>query len=191
MSGNSLNAMLFLISTVFDFYTVVLIMRLVLAWVGADYHHPITQFVVKLTNPIIKPLKRFIPDLRGFEIATILVIILVEACKYFVITMLSFGLPNVLGLFILALGDAIRLILQTLTLALILQVIMSWVQPNSPVYDVLHKFTSPIIRPLQRVIPPVAGIDIAPLPAIIILQLLVIILVNPMKGLGLGVAIGA
>lgn len=191
MSGNSLNAILFLISTVFDFYTVVLIMRLVLAWVGADYHHPITQFVVKLTNPVIKPLKRFIPDLRGVEIATVIIIVLVEACKYFVITMLSFGLPNVLGLFILALGDAIRLILQTLTLALILQVILSWIQPNSPVYDVLHKFTSPIIRPLQRVIPPVAGIDIAPLPAIIILQLLVIILVNPMKGLGLGVAIGA
>lgn len=191
MSGNSLNAMLFLISTVFDFYTVVLIMRLVLAWVHADYHHPITQFVVKLTNPIIKPLKRVLPDIKGFEIATFIVILLVEACKYFVITILSFGLPNVIGLFILALGDAIRLVLQTLTLALILQVIMSWVQPNSPVYDVLHKFTSPIIRPLQRVIPPVAGIDIAPLPAIIILQLLVIILVNPMKGLGLGVAIGA
>ncbi|VVC74754.1 hypothetical protein AQUSIP_00260 [Aquicella siphonis] len=190
MSGTSLNAMLFLISCVFDFYIIVLFMRLVLAWVNADYNHPITQFVVKLTSFVVKPVKKFLPDFRGFETSTLILIILIEALKYFVITILSFGMPNILGLFILAVGDSLRLMLETLSLALVFQVILSWMQPGSPIYQVLFKFTSPVVRPFQKLIPPIAGIDVSPIPAIILLQLLIIIIVNPMKGTGLGIAIG-
>lgn len=191
MSGTSLNAILFLISSLFDFYIVVLFMRLVLAWVGADYYHPMTQFVVKLTSFLVKPLKKVLPDIRGLETSTLVLIILVEIIKYFLITLFSFGMPNLLGLVILAIGDALRLMIETLSLALVLQVILSWVQPGSPLYLVLAKFTSPLMRPIQKVIPPVAGIDISPVPAIIILQLLIIILVDPIKAAGLGVAIGS
>lgn len=191
MSGTSLNAILFLISSLFDFYIVVLFMRLVLAWVGADYYHPMTQFVVKLTGFLVKPLKKVLPDIRGLETSTLVLIILVEIIKYFLITLFSFGMPNLLGLVILAIGDALRLMIETLSLALVLQVILSWVQPGSPLYLVLAKFTSPMMRPIQKVIPPVAGIDISPVPAIIILQLLIIILVDPIKAAGLGVAIGS
>lgn len=191
MSGTSLNAALFLISTLFDFYIIILIMRLVLAWVGADYNHPITQFVVRFTSFIVKPVKKFLPDMRGVELSTLVLIILIEALKYFVLTIMSFGLPNIIGLLILAIGDSLRLMLETLSLALILQVIISWVHPGSPIYYVLYKFTSPIVRPIQRFVPPIAGVDISPLPAIIILQLLIIILIIPMKSLGLGIAIGS
>ncbi|MBX3708465.1 MAG: YggT family protein [Gammaproteobacteria bacterium] len=190
MSGTSLNAILFLISTLFDFYIIILIMRLILAWVKSDYYHPVTQFVVRFTSFIVKPLKKFLPDVRGFELSTLVLIILIEALKYFIITILSFGLPNIIGLFILAIGDSLRLMFETLSLALILQVIISWVHPGSPIYQLLYKLTSPIVRPIQRFVPPIAGVDISPLPAIILLQLLIIVLVNPMKGLGLGMAIG-
>jgi len=190
MSGTSLNAILFLISTLFNLYILVLIIRLILAWAKADYSHPITQLVVRLTSFIIKPMKKFLPDIGGIELSTLVLIILVEVIKYFVITLLSFGLPNVIGLLILAIGDSIKLILEILFYAILLQAILSWVQPGSPINHVLNKLTSPIMRPLQRVIPPVAGIDISPIPALIILQLLIIIVVNPLLGLGLGVAVG-
>src|SRR5262245_37411131 len=117
MSGTSLNAILFLISTLFDLYTFVLIIRLIFAWLGAEYNHPVTQFVVRFTSFIVKPLKKFLPDIRGVETSTIVLIIIVEALKYFVITVLSFGLPNFAGLLILAIGDSIRLILEMLSLA--------------------------------------------------------------------------
>lgn len=191
MSGTSLNAILFLISCIFDFYILILIMRLVLAWVGADYHNPVTQFVVKMTSFFIKPMKKILPDIRGIETSTLVAIILVEVCKFFFITVLSFGLPNIFGLFILAIGDFLQLLIWALSIALILQVILSWVQPGSHVHQTLDKFTSPLMRPFQRVLPPVAGIDISPIPALIILQLLIIVLVNPMKGVGLGMAIGS
>jgi YggT family protein len=166
-------------------------MRLILAWVGADYHNPITQFVVKMTSFFIKPMKKFLPDIRGIETSTLVAIILVEVIKFFLITVLSFGLPNIFGLIILGIGDFIQLLIWALSIALILQVILSWVQPGSHVHQTLDKFTSPLMRPFQRVLPPVAGIDISPIPALIILQLLIIVLVNPMKGVGLGMAIGS
>lgn len=191
MTGTSLNAILFLISLLFDFYISILIIRVILAWVGADYHQPLTHFVVNATNFFIKPLKKILPDFRGLEFATLAAILIVEIIKYFFITALSFGMPNIIGLIILALGDSLRLIIQILSLGLILQVILSWIQPNSPLYYTLAKFTSPMMRPIQRVIPPVSGIDLTPFFALIILQLLVIILVNPLKGIGLGIAIGA
>jgi YggT family protein len=190
MTGSSLNAALFLVGLLFDFYVVVLIIRLVLAFVHADLYHPITQFAFKLTNPLVNPLKRFLPDLRGFETSTLVVILIVEALRFFFIIMASFGVPNFIGLFIIAFGDALRLTLQTLTLAIILQALISWINPNSPVYQVLYKFTSPVTRPFQRILPPIAGIDISPILTIIILQLLVIVMVNPIKGLGWGMAIG-
>jgi len=190
MAGNGLDAILFLISCVFDFYIMVLFVRLILAWGNADYHHPLTQFVVKLTNFIIKPMKKYIPDFRGIETATIILILLVVLLKYLVLTLLTYGMPNLGGLLILTIGDTLRLLLETLSIALILLAILSWMQPQSPVYLILNKLTAPITRPLQRLIPLIAGVDITPLVAIVILQLLVILIANPIIAKGLAIAIG-
>jgi YggT family protein len=191
MSGTSLNAVLFLFSCIFDFYILILFVRFLLATVNADYHHPLTQFVVKLTSFIIVPMKKIIPDFRGYESATIVLILLVVLLKWLMLILLSYGIPNLLGLIILAIGDSIKLLLETLSLALIFQAILSWIQPGSPVYQVLSKATSPITRPMQRVIPLVSGIDITPLIAIVVLQLLVIIFASPLIAYGLAVSIGS
>ncbi len=191
MSGSSLNAVLFLIGLLFNFYIVILIVRLILAWVGAEYTHPVTQFVVRTTSAIVVPMKKFLPDIRGFETATLVLIFVVEMIKFFIITSLSFGLPNIIGLIILSLADTLRLILEILSLALVLQMILSVVQPSSSIYQILNKFTAPVIKPLQKFIPPVAGVDISPIPAIIIMQLIIILALDPMKARGLAMAIGA
>ena len=99
-------------------------------------------------------------------------------------------MPNILGLFILSLGDAIKLLLDTFFYAILLHAILSWVQPGLPINNLLYKFTSPIMNPLRRYIPLVGGIDITPIPALIILQLLIILLVNPLMTLGLRIALG-
>lgn len=190
MAGTGLNAILFLISCIFDFYIMVLFVRLVLSFAHADYYHPLTQFVVKLSSPVIKPLKKFIPDFRKLETATLVMIILVIMLKYLILSLMSYGFPNIFGLFVLAIGDGIRLLLITLSIALILQAILSWVQPGSPAYLVLNKFTSLITNPLHKFIPPIAGIDITPLIAIVILQLLVIIIADPLIAYGVAMSNG-
>lgn len=192
MSGTSLNVILFLISTIFDLYLFILIMRFFLALAGADYSHPITQFVVKFTSFLVKPMRKLIPDFRGAEIATLVLILLLEIIKFFIIIVLSFGLPNLLGLILLALGDTIKLGLEVLSFVFLLQLIMYWLQPTSPINHVLNQFTSFFMRPIQRMFAPsgTSYMWIAWVLAFIILQLLIIIFVNPMLAQGLKIAVG-
>jgi YggT family protein len=188
MSDTLRAATLFLITTVFNLYLFVLMVRLILAWVNADYFHPATQFVLKCTNFLVKPLKTYIPNYRRLETATLVCILVIAAIKFFFISLLSFGLPNVVGLLILSVTDALKLLLETFFYAIFLQAILSWLQPGSPIARVLDQFNAPIMHPLQRLIPPVGGFDISPIPALIILQLLILVLVKEFIYLGWRVA---
>ena len=162
--------------------------RLVLVYVGANYFDPITQFVVRCTDFIVKPLRRYVRNFRGIEISTLIIIFALEIIKFLFIALLSFGIPNILGLFILGIGDALKLLIQTFFYAILLQAILSWVQPGSPVNRILMQYTSPIMRPIHRLVPPIGGLDISPIPAMILLQLMIIVIVNPIMAMGMGVA---
>ncbi len=177
MPGSISDAGLFLITTLFDLYLFVLCGRLLLAWVRADYFNPITRFVIRLTDPIITRLRRIIPNRRNLEISTLVFILFLEIIKLLLISMLLDTMPNVGALLFLSFIGTIKLILSTFFYAILFHAILSWVQPGySPVGQLLSQLSSPILRPLQRVIPPVAGFDLTPLFALIILQLIMILL---------------
>ncbi len=178
------NAFLFLIQTLFDLYLFVLVLRALLAFAGANYFDPITQFIIRCTAFIVNPLRRILPNYRRIEISTLVIILSLELIKYTLIGVLSFKAVSMSGLLILSFADTLKLILQTLFYAIILQAILSWVQPNSPVNLLLYKINAPIMRPIQRVIPPIGGMDITPIPAMILLQLLMIMIVNPLMATG-------
>ena len=189
---NSLqDALIFLIRTLFDLYLFVLVIRLILAYVKASYFDPLTQFIAKLTDFIIKPTRRLIPNFGGIEWATLAWLFCLELIKYFIIQMLSFGYTPIGGLVLLVIGDIIGLIIQTFFYAILIQVVMSWVQPHSPITRTLQQFTSPIMRPFQRIIPLIGGIDISPIAALICLQLLNILIVNPIMTMGMGTIVGS
>lgn len=188
MSDTMRAAALFLVNTLFDLYLFVLVIRLILVWVRSDYFNPVTQFIVKLTDFIIRPLRRIIPNIKSLETATVVVIFILEVVKYFFITWMSIGSPSWAGLPILASADLLYLIIQTFTYAIILQAVLSFVQPMSPLMYTLSRFTSPLMQPLERVIPLVGGINITPIPALLILQLLNIVLVSPLMAMGQSVA---
>lgn len=190
MSETLRSALVSLIQYTFDVYLFVLAIRLILAWVGAEYTHRFTQVIVKLTSFLVKPMRKIIPDFRKLETATVVLILIIECIKFSMIAGLSFGFPNPVGLIIIAFGDGIQLILQTFTYAILFQAIMSWIQPGTSFNSLLYQFTSPIMRPLSRIIPLVGGIDITPIPAILLLQLLSIVLAKPLVAVGLGVAFG-
>lgn len=178
------DALLFLIQTIFDLYLFVLILRALLAFAGVHYFDPVTQLIIRCTDFIVKPLRRIIPNYRRIEISTLVIILSLELIKYCLIGFLNYHAVSVSGLLILSLADAFKLTLQTFLYAIILQVILSWVQPNSPVNMLLYKINAPIMRPIQRVIPLIGGIDISPIPAMMLLQLLMIMIVNPLMSAG-------
>ena len=183
-------ALLFLVNTLFDLYLLLLVIRLLLAFAGANYFNPIIQFIIKFTQPLVGPLRRMIPNRYGIEFSTLLIILVIEMVKFFLVGLLSIGMANILGLIVLAVADTLKLILNTYFFAILIQAILSWIQPYSPANQILAAMTTPIIRPLQRVIPPIGGFDITPIPALIILQLLIILVAGPLFALGTGIAFG-
>ena len=176
--GSFSNAGLFLINTVVNLYLFILSVRLILAWSRANYFNPITRFIITVTQPVINPLRRVIPNIKNLETATLVFMVVVEVLKFLLLSFLFFSIP-IVTLIILSLLDTIKVILSTFFYAILVQAILSWVQVSytaSPVVEVLERLTSPILRPLRRIIPPIGGIDITPIPALIGLQLLMMLL---------------
>jgi YggT family protein len=184
------SALSFLVNTVFDIYLFILTLRLVLVFVGSNYFEPLTQFVIKLTQFIVNPVRRVLPNKGRFEIATIVIIFALEAVKFLLISLMDFGFPNVLGLMLLSVADLLQFLTQIFFYAIILQAVLSWLQPNSPMNRLLYQITAPIMQPLRRYIPNIGGFDITPIPALILLQLLLILIVMPLMSMGWGIALG-
>ena len=172
-----MNAMLFLINTLIDLYLYVLAARLLLAYSHADWFHPFTQLIIRLTQPLILPIKRFMANFRGIETATLFWIVLIVFLKLLLIFSLVDSFPAIYFLLILTLSGTVKIILQTLFYAILIHAIMSWVSPyGSPAASLFEKMTAPLMRPLRRIIPPIAGIDITPIPALILLQFFILLL---------------
>jgi YggT family protein len=180
----------FLVNTVFDIYLFILSLRLVLVFVGSNYFDPMTQFVIKLTQFIVNPVRRVIPNIGRFESASIVIILVLSIIKFFLLSIIGVGMPNIFGLILLSFADLLKFIIQIFFYAILLQVILTWIQPYSPINRVLNLITSPIMQPLRRYIPPVGGFDITPIPALIILQLCLILIVNPLMEFGWGIVKG-
>jgi len=192
MQSSLNNAGLFLINTLFDLYLLILMVRIILAWAHADYYNPFTQIIIKLTKPVIDPLRKIIPNYAGIEFATLATIFIIEIIKFSLIGIITIGMPkHILGLVVLAGADIIKLLLNTFFYAILLQAILSWIQPGySPTARILAQLTSPIMRPIQRIMPPISGFDLSPIPAMIILQLLIILLIGPLQAMGTQIAFG-
>jgi len=176
MYNNATNAGLFLINSLFELYILVLVIRLLLAYASANYFNPITQVIIKLTAPLVNPLRRVLPNFFRIELSTLLLIFLFEIIKIALISLLSVGELNVFFIVMLATTATIKFILQILFYAILLQAILSWFPTGySPASQVLDQITSPVLRPMRRIIPPIQGIDISPIPALILLQVLIIL----------------
>lgn len=185
------NALVFLINTLADLYVFVLIARIILVWVHADYYNPMTKLIAKLTDWSVLRLKRFIPNLKDLETASLVLIFLIEIIKFFLIGIIAYHLPNIFGLLLLALSETLKLTINVFFYAILIQVILSWFPyTQTEIYNLLAIITAPIMRPIRRYVHPVHGFDISPIPALIGLQLIVILFVDPLYSAGMYLAFG-
>lgn len=189
MSDPVMQSFIFLISTIFDLFLLILSIRLLLVWGRVNYFNPLVQFITKFTDFIVKPIRRIVPNIGRLETASLLLIVVLCAIKYSFILIISAGYFNPLGLIILTSGNVLKLIIDIFFYAILLQAILSWIQPYSPISYTLNQLTAPMLQPIQRVMPPISGIDISPLFALILLQFLSILLVNSLFQFGYRVAI--
>jgi len=162
-----MNPFVFLIDILFQLYATVLLIRLLLQWVRADFYNPISQFIVKITNPPVIPLRKIIPGFGGVDVATLLLVFLVLAIK----AMLVYQTIEPLAILIIATGETLILIISIFLYSIIIQAIMSWVNPDprNPAVSLLNSLTFPILKHFRNLMPPISGMDISPIFAIIIL----------------------
>jgi YggT family protein len=176
-----LNAGLFLVQTVTHLYLLTILFRFVLQQVRADFYNPLSQFIVRVTNPLVIPARRVIPSIGNIDTATLVVLLLVQC----LVTWLLLEIVNVsVSLDAYLLFVALRLVHLTLwlyTISLLLYVILSWVAQAaySPIAMLLGQVVGPILRPVRRILPSISGVDLSPLVVLLLLQALRIALALP------------
>lgn len=172
--ANASNALYFLVSTLFEVYLWIVLLRILLQLVRADFYNPISQLVWQVTQPLVGPAQKVIPKVGKFDTAAGL-LALGLAVVYIHVIAGILGI-RVGGLAALGYG-ALKLVSLTLSLytfALFVQAILSWVGPgvNNPAGSILWSVNEPLLRPVRRVIPPMSGLDLSPLVVILVLQAL-------------------
>jgi len=188
------NAGLFLIKSLFDLYIFIVMLRIVLQWVHADFNNPIFGLVIRLTNAPLKPIRRIIPTLHGVDIAAVVLLLFLEVFKLAVLVWLQVNaVPTLGGLVVLAFAELLNQLINIFFFAILASAILSWLSPlaHGPLIEVLYRVCEPLLRPVRRILPPIAGFDLSPIPVLIILKLLTVLIVDPLSQIGINLALGS
>ncbi|EET6909425.1 osmotic shock tolerance protein YggT [Escherichia coli] len=165
-----MNTLTFLVSTVIELYTMVLLLRIWMQWAHCDFYNPFSQFVVKVTQPIIGPLRRVIPAMGPIDSASLLVAYILSFIKAIVLFKVVTFLPIIWIAGLLILLKTIGLLIFWV---LLVMAIMSWVsQGRSPIEYVLIQLADPLLRPIRRLLPAMGGIDFSPMILVLLLYVI-------------------
>jgi len=175
------NSLLFLIKTISDLYLLTYLLRFILQWVRADYYNPFAQFVLKVTNPLVVPARRLLPSAGGVDLPTLVVLVALEALSTWLLIVLANDSVTIARFALYVVLRIVSLTLWFYLVATLIYVILSWVgqRQYSPVGAVLGELVEPLLRPARRLLPPIAGLDLAPLLVLILIQAIVIALPLP------------
>ena len=179
---------LFLIGTIFSIYISLVMIRFLLAIVRADFYNPISQTIVRFTNPPLVLLRRIIPSVGRIDSSAIVLMLILQLLELWLRTFIIGHAVPVTALFVLAIFELIKLTIWVYIIALILQAIMSWINPGmyqmqNPMVSILHQLTSPIMKPIRNILPRTGMIDFSPMLAIIGLYVLLIIVNGILRSL--------
>ncbi len=171
MGSGATSALVFIIHSVAQLYLLVLLLRLLMPWMGASFNNPIAQAILKLTSPLVVPVRRLLPPIGKVDTATVVIAFGLQYLTILVIVLIL-GYPPRIGP--IALTAAVSLVALTLRLfafAILIRVVLSWVSPGAynPAVAILHALTEPVLRPFRRLIPSLGGLDLSPVFAIILL----------------------
>lgn len=172
-------ALIFIIRTLVDLYVITFVLRMIMQWIRADYRNPLTQFIVRVTNPLVIPLRRVVPAIGNLDTASLILVIVIELIVTVVlINMTCVGEPYFVQVVSLTLLRVIHLALRIYLFVILIYVILSWVNPGTfnPVSNLLAAIAEPVLRPLRRLIPAIGGLDLSPLFALIGIQALTMLL---------------
>ena len=175
------NALIFLVNTVFGLFVVALLLRFYLQWARAPYRNPLSEFLQALTDFMVRPARRLVPGLWGLDLSSLVLAWLVQLVEILLVLQIrEYGLGPAAGqafaaAVLLALVMLVKVGLYIVMAAVIVQVVLSWVSPYSPLMPLANSMTRPFLRVFQRRVPPIGNVDLSPLFVLVVIQLLLIL----------------
>lgn len=186
---SALNEILgYLVQTFLSLYLVAMLLRFLLQLVRADFYNPISQFLVKVTNPLVIPLRRVIPGLGGLDLASLLLAVLLQLAGIVLLLLINgIGLPGVFTLLVWSLLGVFGLLVNIYFFALLGMIILSWVAAGSrhPAIYLLYQITEPVMAPFRKVLPAMGGLDFSPILVFILINIIQIALRHMAQAVGL------
>lgn len=168
-------ALIYIIQTLGSLYLLIVLLRFVLQLVRADFYNPLSQFTVKATQPLLKPMRRVIPGFAGLDLASLVLAIIVQLLLMVVtLTLMGYGVGGfILQLLVWSLIAVGSLMLKVFFFALIGSVILSWVAPGShnPAAQLINQICEPLLAPFRKLMPNLGGLDISPIFAFMAIHL--------------------
>jgi len=185
------NGLFFILQSLINLYLGAVALRLGMQWVRADYRNPIVQFIVKLTDPLIKPLQSVLAPIYKIDTATLVVFMLLQCLTVAVLSLLACtgGIPDPVSLLGIAVIRGLRLLLNLYFFVIFGYVLLSWISGGgynpslAMVSELLRQLAEPVLAPVQRLIPPIAGFDLSPVFLLLGIQALTIALAGPAQQL--------
>ena len=161
------------------FFVVLFLLRFYFQWLRVPFRNQVGEFVVATTNWMVKPARRVVPSLLGLDLASLLCAWLLQAALLALLLVIGGrelgSAPVIAGMvFAIALVDLLQLSVKILLFVVILQAALSWLSPGNPLQYVLDAITRPLLRPLRRLLPPIANVDMSPLLLILVLLILLV-----------------
>ncbi len=186
-----------IVTTLFDLYVLIVLLRFMLQLMRADPHNSVSQFIIKSTTPPLRYLRRFIPSVFGQDASALVLCLIVTYAKFILLRLLDTEVVHInntiayiggvgyLGLLIYSIADLVSLFLSIFLIAILIQVILSWVNPGiyNPVIGLVNTLATPALRPIQKWIPPVGGIDLSPLFAMLMIMVAKMLIIAPIMSL--------
>ncbi len=181
------NAAQILIEFIFGILVGLVVLRVLLQLVRANFHNPICQFLYKATNPVLMPLRRIIPAWRRLDVAGVLLAWLLLLLKRVLIFAMVGMMPSLPGLLVIAFADLIGFVLMMLLILIVVRAILSFVANDSyhPVVPLVYQMTEPVLKPVRKRLPALGGFDLSPMVVLLAIMLLQALLVAPLFDLGL------
>jgi len=179
-----------LVRTLFYFILLAIVLRFLLQCVKADFYNPISQFLVKVTNPGLKPLRRIIPGFAGIDFSSIVLALLLQLAATSSLALLhSYSVPNPLSMLIWGLIGLTGMVINFYFVAILVSIILSWVNPGAynPITLLLHQLTEPVMAPFRKLVPAIGGLDISPIFVFITINILQIVIGHIGASVGLPV----
>jgi YggT family protein len=177
--------LIFLIDTLFSLYILAVLLRFLLQWCGADFYNPISQFLVKVTHPPLRVLRRFVPSIGKIDTSSLVLVFSLQMLADFFILLLKGVTISIGALTILSITQLISLLINVFIFAVFARALLSWMNPGAfnAAASILATLTEPLLDICRKFIPNLGGMDLSPLAALLLLQLAKMVILPPLHEL--------